>query len=628
MDVAQSHNNATPAQPYQALSEVLQYAGSVDESIPSRYYRWQDVLDAMEAAVAQDQAKANKSSFRARVRKSASDVALLESLAEIIPDQDGLSVLRCGLATLFKMVAVRLETRATILQVFEDIPETFADAVDAALRFPSKTHIRDAVVQLGHTLDENVAELILARIWNQRPGKESETVRGCLAEIERAVKRVKQCSQAALEKTAAENLEATRRVEALIVSGATQISQIASGVTQMSQIVSRDTELQNVTKALEGLREEFREELKDRKRIEDIKARAEIVWSRQPPSPRMLEWTEAPPQQQLALSWPTPAPSPATVPIFLAFPAHPPFPLPLPSPQISRDDLLAHLDVPDHSPTEALSRVLQRSTQPRLHASGRAQLLLAGARFRAWLSAHPWESDLLLVDGHCGALGTPDKITPMSALCASLATILTDPTPGTTAAAAAPPPLVLHHFCALHLARDDPLAGPAGLLRSLLHQLLREALPPLAILPLSALPLFLDHDSDSDSPHSRTPTTPLLTPLLDLLKSLLPLLPRSRPIFLLVDSISTLETALDGWRDGAQRVVDALLDLVEEEGRPGPALRVLLVSAERSMALEMPADRRVGLRGGWFGWGRERGVERDVVEGLLFAGEERGEEGG
>jgi len=101
--IVQSQSSTTLARPYQPLSEVLQHAESVDASIPSRYNRWQDVLDAMEAALAQDQAKADKSAFRARVRKSAPDVAVLESLAEIIPDQDGLSVLRCGLATLFKV---------------------------------------------------------------------------------------------------------------------------------------------------------------------------------------------------------------------------------------------------------------------------------------------------------------------------------------------------------------------------------------------------------------------------------------------------------------------------------------------------------------------------------------------
>ena len=103
MDVmVQSHSNMALAQPYQTLSEVLQHAASVDASVP-RYSRWQDVLDAMEAAMAQDQAKAAKSSLRARVRKSAADLVLLESLMGMIPEQDGLSVLRCGLATLFKV---------------------------------------------------------------------------------------------------------------------------------------------------------------------------------------------------------------------------------------------------------------------------------------------------------------------------------------------------------------------------------------------------------------------------------------------------------------------------------------------------------------------------------------------
>ncbi len=77
----------------------------VDISLYNRYSRWQDVVDAIETAKAQDQAKADKSllGMRARLRKSGPEIAVLDSLTAMIPDQNGLSVLRGGLTTLFKV---------------------------------------------------------------------------------------------------------------------------------------------------------------------------------------------------------------------------------------------------------------------------------------------------------------------------------------------------------------------------------------------------------------------------------------------------------------------------------------------------------------------------------------------
>ena len=87
------------------LIEVLHDVEVVDDSLPSRSCGWQDVVNAIESATAQDKAKADKSIVRARLRKSAPELAVLESLANMIPDQDGLSILRGGLTTLCKASA-------------------------------------------------------------------------------------------------------------------------------------------------------------------------------------------------------------------------------------------------------------------------------------------------------------------------------------------------------------------------------------------------------------------------------------------------------------------------------------------------------------------------------------------
>jgi hypothetical protein len=61
------------------------------------------VIDAIDTAKAEDDAKADKSRIRAYVRRSGPEIAILDSLTDLIPDQDGLSILRGGLSVLLKV---------------------------------------------------------------------------------------------------------------------------------------------------------------------------------------------------------------------------------------------------------------------------------------------------------------------------------------------------------------------------------------------------------------------------------------------------------------------------------------------------------------------------------------------
>jgi hypothetical protein len=58
------------------------------------------------------------------------------------------------------MVSLRLEVRAMILEAFENIPETFIEAVQASTRFPDAPDLLHAVRQLYETLVEKVGTLI------------------------------------------------------------------------------------------------------------------------------------------------------------------------------------------------------------------------------------------------------------------------------------------------------------------------------------------------------------------------------------------------------------------------------------------------------------------------------------
>ncbi|KAK0721611.1 hypothetical protein B0T26DRAFT_749113 [Lasiosphaeria miniovina] len=81
----------------------------------------------------------------------------------MIPDQDGLSVLRGGLTTLFKVAYFFTAGDAqNILEAFEVIPTTLIDAIQSSQRFPDAFDLRDAVAQLCYTVTENLGKLIQA----------------------------------------------------------------------------------------------------------------------------------------------------------------------------------------------------------------------------------------------------------------------------------------------------------------------------------------------------------------------------------------------------------------------------------------------------------------------------------
>ncbi|KAH6843478.1 hypothetical protein B0I37DRAFT_393675 [Chaetomium sp. MPI-CAGE-AT-0009] len=621
MDTEQKpFNNSELIPSPQSLVEVLHDVEVIDESFANRSCCWQDVIDAIESATAEDDAKAERSSLRARLRKSGPELAVLESLAGMIPDQDGLCVLRGGLTTLCRMVSLRLETRAKILRAFEGIPETFMDAVQAGMRFPGAADLLHAVRQLYSTLVENVAILIgillrshphknrgkfhaarskvfsdltvmpdlVVRLWKQRPGKEAEVVENCLAQVSRAAERVDRCSRAATERTVGEihiaqhsilasNVVINSDVKA-VKSGVDGIqAAIVDGITRLESRLSgadREKDLQTATeKMLEAV--ELLKALRD----------GDSGWHQQP----YLSLYGPP---QLALPWLPMADG--TVPRLLESvplnhtdasyePASPPA-----TAQVSFEELLKALDVPEGAAAEAFGGVTRRSYHLKSDTGTRSNRLMEMKRFTEWLEAPPWASDLILVDGHCGNVAM-DKVTPMSAICASLVgTMMNAESSGDQDR---PVPIIIHHFCGQHLGRN-PLSGPGGLIRSLIHQLLVQI-----------------HDVEA---HSTVPVPSLnfiddqllagiafndISSLCRLFCELFVRIDRSRPVFCIIDGVSEIETALYGWQEDALAIVGALLDLVEDF-RTGPALRVLLTSPQRSTKLAesvVSLDRHVSL---------------------------------
>jgi hypothetical protein len=291
------------------------------------------------------------------------------------------------------------------------------------------------------------------------------------------------------------------------------------------------------------------------------------------------------------------------------------------SPRASFDELLKALDVPEGAAAEALAGVTRRSCHLKVDTGARGNRLMGMKRFTEWLEAPSWASDLVLVDGHCGNIAA-DKVSPMSAICASLAGVMTDAERDD--GQDRPAPIVLHHFCGQHLGLRNALSGPGGLIRSLVHQLLvqtHQHVEDYATGPQASLDFIDDHllggVDERDIPS-----------LCRLFGELVARLDRSRPVFCIIDGVSEIETALDGWQEDACSIISALLDLVDEGSfRAGPALRVLLTSAQRSTTLAesvVPSDSHVSLLAAHtLGKRSYASLFEEDVDDLLMAGDGR-----
>ncbi|CAP65880.1 uncharacterized protein PODANS_5_10870, partial [Podospora anserina S mat+] len=549
---------------------------------------WQDVVDAIEKAKNVDKEKASNSRVRGYLRKSKVEISMLESLTSVIPDQNGLSILRCGLATIFSMVTVRLQLRETILDALEDIPDTFFQALNALSRFPDAPDILLAVRELYSSLLFQVDTLIrvllrshpqknrMKRLWSQLPAKETEVVHLALQEVARAAARVSQCSQAALERTVA-NID--RKMDRF---GDTIMSAIGQVRIQEREIQS---DLESVVRtAIQDTLDKWRPSLSESQPpvlyILEASPQTPSVsfpWhnssiSPVSTSPGPILSSYSTPQKPVPLPT-SPSPSPTASPnraLPSMFPLTPTKTVP---PASSSDLMLARFGVSGGLSEDVLDDVTQQSSRLRPDAISRGMYLLSTDRFLRWTQAPRWFSDMILVDGHCTD-AVVDKVSPMTTVCAHVVTALREN----------PSAIVLYHFCGQHTSFLDPLRGTCGLVRNLVHQLCQHALH----LNLSG------HMADTIDEYN-------LPALCDLFSEVIKQLDPSQPVFCIVDGVSELETVLDGWWDDLCDFVECLLEHVNTapEHRKGPALRVMLTSMERAIRLAddgvVPKDRTVSL---------------------------------
>ena len=131
-------------------------------------------------------------------------------------------------------------------------------------------------------------------------------------------------------------------------------------------------------------------------------------------------------------------------------------PLPAPEGFLHQPHLFDLLNLGSHSPEGELQHVISagRTQSPALQS--RAVWLIRSPRLQRWLNSP--DSDAVPIHGNSDTA----KISPVLLFCALLVQSL----------AAVEPARMVHFFCGIHSAPQDPLTGVQGLIRSLIGQLL------------------------------------------------------------------------------------------------------------------------------------------------------------
>jgi len=403
---------------------------------------------------------------------------------------------------------------------------------------------------------------------------------------------VAQCSTAALERTVGDT---SRKVDESLIQGHTIMATMGKVSTDVKSIDSKFDDaaqkllesnnrthatLEHFSTAFFDLKRQIAEEQtrQSRSQIAFFGEQTGLPWQQAPVTPpRLLVSAEASVLGTPAAHSRVPSPQVLFMPFF-----------PPPLRRQSVDEILNNLHIPEGAANEVLDKVEFKAHQLQPYAVGRGEYLMEMERFRDWLKTASSASDLILVDGHCSDV-TVENVSPLTAVCASLIRILS----------ARPSAIVLHHFCGQHVGYRDPLRGPDGLIRHLVHQLLFHVFDQPRHdsqgVPQTQRILELLHEklpADMDLEHHD------IGSLCRLAENLILHLDFSRPIFCIIDSVCVLETALDGWRNDTRLVIKTLLHTVDDTTRPGPGLKVLLTSTERSTDLVdwvLAPDRRLSL---------------------------------
>ena len=231
-----------------------------------------------------------------------------------------------------------------------------------------------------------------------------------------------------------------------------------------------------------------------------------------------------------------------------------------------------------------LEHMLRQDRNININDQSQALSLLQTQEFQKWIASQ--HSTILLVDGNMdSAVG---RVSPMSLLCASLVLSVLDHRPA----------ISLHYFCGLHVASNSPLYGPAGLIRSLLMQLLLVS----KVIHVDGKLLNIDHTMFNlnfidNRLYREDLESHNIAALCHTFKLLIDQLPMDITVFCIIDSINLYERP--EWLDDLVQIVNCL-NQITQDTRLQPTFKLLMTSARTSRYVQQHIEpqQRVRIRQG------------------------------
>jgi hypothetical protein len=223
----------------------------------------------------------------------------------------------------------------------------------------------------------------------------------------------------------------------------------------------------------------------------------------------------------------------------------------------SPEELLYLLHVPLKHEVTDLEFVLRQSKEFDAMSKSYGAIMMSNPRFQQWVVAS--ETDLVYVEGRLDS-SSFGKTSPVSYFCANLALLFRESATSIT----------LHFFCGQHMASNDVMQGPRGLIRSFLLQLLQ--ISPSASLNGVDLTCFNDNRESIS-----------MADLCQMFELLLRQLPVQSTVFCIIDDLSRFEK--DFWDEDYWHFLRMLGTLIIGQ-ESGIRFKVLITSSTKSKRLQ------------------------------------------
>ena len=228
------------------------------------------------------------------------------------------------------------------------------------------------------------------------------------------------------------------------------------------------------------------------------------------------------------------------------------------------EQVLALLDFDIQLLPNDVESTLQNVWTLALSAQDRAATIMASPRLQTWLTT-PQPSALFINGDHDASA----RQSPLSYICSKLIDSISSSVGGSRH----PSILACAFFCGQHMDLDDPASGPAGMMRSLLAQLLLSH----SAFKLTTIKRLLNIDSSE--------VGELCNAFADLIEQL----PRRYVVFCIIDGMTLYEDSPTRC-EAAAEATRTLLDVMESCGAKGCVFKLLVTCPGNSRTLYREFD--------------------------------------